>query len=289
MIQGLIVKGIGGFYYVKTAEQIYQCRARGIFRDMGVTPMIGDNVDIEVQDDGDAVVDRIYPRKNEFLRPPVSNIDMMVVVAAAARPKPNTAVIDKLLVAAEKSSVEIMVCINKIDIADPQIVGGLREIYERIYPLVLASGKTGEGIEDLKKHLKGKKSAFAGPSGAGKSTLLNRLQPSIEAETGSVSSKTKRGRHTTRHVEIFDMDFGGMVYDTPGFTSFDTSDAGLEELHFLFPEMRPFIGKCRYDNCRHLKEPDCAVTAAVEAGKISRSRYDSYTAQYKDIEEKNKY
>jgi len=274
---------------VKTAEQIYQCRARGIFRDMGVTPMIGDNVDIEVQDDGDAVVDRIYPRKNEFLRPPVSNIDMMVVVAAAARPKPNTAVIDKLLVAAEKSSVEIMVCINKIDIADPQIVGGLREIYERIYPLVLASGKTGEGIEDLKKHLKGKKSAFAGPSGAGKSTLLNRLQPSIEAETGSVSSKTKRGRHTTRHVEIFDMDFGGMVYDTPGFTSFDTSDAGLEELHFLFPEMRPFIGKCRYDNCRHLKEPDCAVTAAVEAGKISRSRYDSYTAQYKDIEEKNKY
>jgi ribosome small subunit-dependent GTPase A len=289
LIQGLIVKGIGGFYYVKTAEQIYQCRARGIFRDMGVTPMIGDNVDIEVQDDGDAVVDRIYPRKNEFLRPPVSNIDMMVVVAAAARPKPNTAVIDKLLVAAEKSSVEIMVCINKIDIADPQIVGGLREIYERIYPLVLASGKTGEGIEDLKKHLKGKKSAFAGPSGAGKSTLLNRLQPSIEAETGSVSSKTKRGRHTTRHVEIFDMDFGGMVYDTPGFTSFDTSDAGLEELHFLFPEMRPFIGKCRYDNCRHLKEPDCAVTAAVEAGKISRSRYDSYTAQYKDIEEKNKY
>lgn len=274
---------------MKTAEQIYQCRARGIFRDMGVTPMIGDNVDIEVQDDGDAVVDRIYPRKNEFLRPPVSNIDMMVVVAAAARPKPNTAVIDKLLVAAEKSSVEIMVCINKIDIADPQIVGGLREIYERIYPLVLASGKTGEGIEDLKKHLKGKKSAFAGPSGAGKSTLLNRLQPSIEAETGSVSSKTKRGRHTTRHVEIFDMDFGGMVYDTPGFTSFDTSDAGLEELHFLFPEMRPFIGKCRYDNCRHLKEPDCAVTAAVEAGKISRSRYDSYTAQYKDIEEKNKY
>ena len=202
MIQGLIVKGIGGFYYVKTAEQIYQCRARGIFRDMGVTPMIGDNVDIEVQDDGDAVVDRIYPRKNEFLRPPVSNIDMMVVVAAAARPKPNTAVIDKLLVAAEKSSVEIMVCINKIDIADPQIVGGLREIYERIYPLVLASGKTGEGIEDLKKHLKGKKSAFAGPSGAGKSTLLNRLQPSIEAETGSVSSKTKRGRHTTRHETL---------------------------------------------------------------------------------------
>ncbi|MCI2062576.1 MAG: ribosome small subunit-dependent GTPase A [Eubacteriaceae bacterium] len=289
MIKGLIVKGIGGFYYVKTDEQVYQCRARGIFRDQGVTPMIGDIVDIEVQDDGDAVVDRIYPRKNEFLRPPVSNIDMMVVVAAAARPKPNTAVIDKLLVAAEKSSVEIMICINKIDIAEPQIVAGLKEIYEKIYPLVLVSGKTGEGIDGLKEHLAGKRSAFAGPSGAGKSTLLNRLQPSIEAETGSVSSKTKRGRHTTRHVEIFDMDFGGMVYDTPGFTSFDTSDADLGELQFYFPEMRPYIGKCRYDNCRHLKEPDCAVTAAVEAGKISRSRYDSYTAQYKDIEEKNKY
>jgi ribosome biogenesis GTPase len=289
LIKGLIVKGIGGFYYVKTDEQVYQCRARGIFRDQGVTPMIGDIVDIEVQDDGDAVVDRIYPRKNEFLRPPVSNIDMMVVVAAAARPKPNTAVIDKLLVAAEKSSVEIMICINKIDIAEPQIVAGLKEIYEKIYPLVLVSGKTGEGIDGLKEHLAGKRSAFAGPSGAGKSTLLNRLQPSIEAETGSVSSKTKRGRHTTRHVEIFDMDFGGMVYDTPGFTSFDTSDADLGELQFYFPEMRPYIGKCRYDNCRHLKEPDCAVTAAVEAGKISRSRYDSYTAQYKDIEEKNKY
>ena len=288
-MKGLIVKGIGGFYYVKAGENVYQSRARGIFRDEGITPMIGDSVGFEVLDDGDAVIDEIYPRKNFFLRPPVSNIELMAVVTAAAKPKPNTVIIDKFLVAAEKAGTEIIVCINKTDIGDPVKIQDLADIYKGIYPVLLLSGKTGEGIDELKKYLAGKRSAFAGASGVGKSTLLNRLQPSIGAATGTVSDKTRRGRHTTRHVEIFDMDFGGMIYDTPGFTSFDTVDAEPEDLQYFFPEIAKYAGQCRYDNCRHLKEPECAVRGAVESGAINRSRYDSYVTQYNEITERNKY
>ena len=288
-MEGLIIKGIGGFYYVKSEDKVWQCRARGIFKNEGIVPTVGDQVLIEVLPDGDGVVNEILPRRNSFIRPPISSVDLLIIVIAAAKPKLNKEIIDKFLVMAEKSNTDIALCINKIDIAEENTVEELINIYSDIYPLCCLSGKTGEGTEKLKNLLKDKKTALAGPSGVGKSTLLNYIQPGICAETGDISQKTKRGRHTTRHVEIFNLNFGGMVFDTPGFTSFQVLEANEEELEHFYPEMETFIGKCKYDNCRHIKEPDCAIIKAVSEGKISKSRYDSYVSQLLKIRENNKY
>lgn len=289
---GIIVKGIAGFYYVKTDDgTVYQSKARGIFKKEKTTPMIGDKVEITVLPDGDAVVDRIFPRKNEFIRPPVSNVDMFVIVTAIKNPDPVPAVIDKFLVMAEKSHTEIAICVNKVDLATGDETEELASVYRDIYPVFLVSAENGTGIKELEEHIAGRNAALAGPSGAGKSTILNALKDSELMETGHVSTKTGRGRHTTRHVEMFEMPSGGMIFDTPGFTSFEVLDADEEELQFLYPEMKDFIGKCKYDNCRHLREPDCAVRDAVSAGRISKERYRSYITQLLEIKEreKNKY
>lgn len=288
-MKGIIVKGIAGFYYVKVENNIYQCKARGIFKKDGTIPYVGDEVIIELIDDGDAMINKICTRKNVFTRPPIANVDCFVIVTAAARPEPNLDIIDRFLVMAEKNHTDIIVCINKIDLVSEEKLRDLEEIYQGIYPVVCVSGNTGEGIEKLANLLKDKKSALAGPSGSGKSTLLNKLQLGLSVETGDISQKTKRGKHTTRHVEIFQMDFGGMLFDTPGFTSFDILEAEEDELQFLYPEIAPLVGSCRYDNCRHIREPECCVRAAVEAGKIHSSRYHSYVNQYKEIHEKKKY
>lgn len=288
-MRGIIVKGIAGFYYVKTEEKIYQCKARGIFKKDGITPYVGDEVVIEKLDEDEAVVNEILPRKNSFIRPPIANVDCFVIVVAAAKPDPNTDIIDKFLVMAEKNHTDIVICINKIDLVSEGKLHELEEIYQDIYPLVSVCGKTGAGIEEFAEHLKGRKCALAGPSGAGKSTLLNRLQSNYTVETGAISDKTKRGKHTTRHVELFETDFGALLFDTPGFTSFDILDAEEDELHYLYPEMAPFIGGCKYDDCRHVKEPECRVIEAVQEGKIHGSRYQSYLNQYKEIQERRKY
>lgn len=287
---GLIVKGIGGFYYVLDEEgNTIQCRARGSFKNEGITPCVGDKVDFEILDDGDGIVEKIYPRKNHFIRPPVSNIDLMAIVTTASNPKPVPYIIDKFLIMAELSSAEIIICVNKADKAKKKILAELEEVYGGIYPLHVISAVDGQGIEELKEVLKGKKCAFAGPSGVGKSTLINALNPGMELETGEISKKTNRGKHTTRHVEIFNLPFGAMIYDTPGFTSFDVFENEVPMLQHHFPEMRNYLGECKYDDCLHLKEPECSVLDALEKGKISQSRYDSYTRMIDEIKKKKNY
>lgn len=312
---GIIVKGIAGFYYVKAENgKVYECKARGIFKKDGITPMIGDRVSITVLTEDEAVVDSIAPRRNEFIRPPISNVDMFVIVTAAREPEPNLAIIDKFIVMAEKNHTDVILCINKSDLAQAAELDAIKSIYDGIYPVycVSAAGSAAasavsagngnaaedayacewrENMQKLEKALAGKTAALAGPSGVGKSTILNRLQKSDIMETGSVSAKTGRGRHTTRHAELFDTVSGGMIFDTPGFTSFDVLEAGEDELQFLYPEFAGLIGTCRYDNCRHLREPGCMVREAVAAGKIKKERYRSYVSQLLEIREKerNKY
>lgn len=288
-MKGIIVKGIAGFYYVKAEDRIYQCKARGIFKKDGITPYVGDEVNIEKISGDEAVIGKILPRKNSFIRPPIANVDCFVIVIAAAQPDPNPDVIDRFLVMAEKNHTDIVICINKIDLVTEEKRKEIEEIYQDIYPFASVCGKTGQGVETLAALLKDRKCALAGPSGAGKSTLLNRLQSRYTVETGDISGKTKRGRHTTRHVELFETDFGSLMFDTPGFTSFDVLDAEEDELHFLYPEMSALIGGCRYDDCRHIKEPDCCIREAVKQGKIHESRYQSYVNQYHEIRERRKY
>lgn len=287
---GLIVKGIGGFYYVLDDKgNTTQCRARGSFKNEGITPCVGDKVEFEILDDGDGIVEKIYPRKNHFIRPPVSNIDLMAIVTTASNPKPVPYIIDKFLVMAEMSGAEIIICVNKADKAKKKILAELEEIYGNIYPLHVISAADGQGLEKLKEALKGKKCAFAGPSGVGKSTLINALNPGMDLETGEISKKTNRGKHTTRHVEIFNLPFGGMIYDTPGFTSFDVFENDVAMLQHNFPELREYLGCCKYDDCLHLKEPECSVLEALEEGRISKSRYESYVRMIDEIRKKKNY
>lgn len=282
-LKGLITKGIAGFYYVKTDEGVFQCKARGIFKKQGVTPCVGDYVIIEIthKEDDEGIINDILPRKNIFIRPPISNIDTLVVVVAAEDPKPNTEIIDKFLVTAEQAQVEAIVCLNKEDLSESDeisnnVIKTLVDIYGPIYKTVVTSAKLGTGLDEFKELIKGKKAALTGPSGVGKSTIINALELGLDLETGKISRKTKRGKHTTRHVEIFETDFGAMIYDTPGFTSFEIKEEEQAQLEFLFPEFKPYINKCKFDNCKHRNEPKCAIKDAVEAGKISKSRYDSY-------------
>lgn len=288
-MKGIIVKGIAGFYYVKTEKKVYQCKARGIFKKEGITPYVGDEVRITLLDEDEGVVEEIFPRKNEFIRPPIANVDCFVIVVAATRPEPNPDIIDRFLVMAEENHTDIVICLNKVDLAENQDQLMVNEIYSGIYPVVCLCGKTGEGIDQLVALMGKKKCALAGPSGTGKSTILNRLQTRILVETGAVSEKTKRGKHTTRHVELFETDSGALVFDTPGFTSFDILEADEDELHFLYPELLPYIGNCKYDDCRHIQEPGCAVRTGVSEGKIHQGRYRSYVNQLKEIREKNHY
>ena len=283
-MKGLITKGIAGFYYVKTHQGLFQCKARGIFKNEGITPCVGDYVEMEVTDkeDDEGIINKILPRKNIFIRPPISNIDLFVIVIATEDPQPNTEIIDKFLVTAELAEVEVLICINKEDLAvseNPEVENKTRKLmdtYDDLYKTILISAKTNKGLDSLKKYMKGKKSALVGPSGVGKSTIINSLEQGFHLETGHISRKTKRGKHTTRHVEIFDTDFGAQIYDTPGFTSFEVKQDEYVGLEYLFPEFRPYMNKCKFHNCKHMEEPGCSIKQAVKDGKVSGSRYESY-------------
>lgn len=273
---GRIYKGIGGFYYVKTERGMVECRARGRFRRDGITPMIGDMARIEQHDDGLSYVVEILPRSSNFDRPPVANLDTLVIVASAAPPVTPTLLIDRMTVVARRKGVTPVVVLNKSDVVRAD---GLAAVYtlSGIETHVL-SAATGEGVDGFVAALAGRFCAFAGVSGVGKSSLLNRLLPSARAETGAINEKIGRGRHTTRHVELFELG-DAIVADTPGFSSFDDGEEVRippEELEDCFDEFAPYLGKCRFHGCLHGSDKGCAVRAAVEAGEIARSRYENY-------------
>lgn len=290
-MEGLIVKGIGGFYYVDTGSEIIEAKGRGIFKKDGITLAVGDRVELEIIDEAGrkGVINSIYPRKNQFIRPPIVNVDTFVVVFAASKPKPNLVLVDKFLVMAEMHGVEAVICINKSDLVSRDELDEYRNVYDGIYPVIAVSARTGEGMDELKKAISGKTAAFAGPSGVGKSTITNALVPHANMETGNISEKTKRGRHTTRHAEIFKAEGGGRIFDTPGFTSFEIMEADEDSLMHYYPDIEHFSGDCYYDNCRHLKEPQCAVREALKEGKIHRLRYESYSANMEEIKNRRKY
>lgn len=276
-MRGKIYKGIGGFYYVTTDNgEVFECKARGKFRKEHIIPVIGDDVEIEINE-GKGSITEIYPRRNSLIRPAVSNIDMIVVVAAAKSPEPAPLVIDKMLFNAEINGIEAVVCINKSDLADSN---QLKLIYEKAgYKTIVVSASTKDGLAELFELIKGKTVAFAGVSGVGKSSILSHFIGET-LQTGAVSDKISRGKHTTRHVELFKVEGGGFVFDTPGFSSVETEDIDLDELALYFPEMRGVYGKCRFRGCNHINEPDCAVKKMVETGEISDSRYNSYKELY---------
>ena len=277
---GRIVRSISGFYDVQTGDGVVTCRARGILRRTDSSPLTGDLAEITVEK-GKGMVEKLLPRKNSFIRPAVANVDALVVFAANVNPVTEPFLIDRVAAIAGDQEVPVYLCVNKCDL-DPAV--DLVRIYEHAgFPVICTSAETGEGVEQLRRLLKGKLTAFTGNSGVGKSSILNRLCPELGLATGEVSEKLGRGRHTTRHVELYALDEETFVADTPGFSSFDTDQMDVilkENLQYAFPDFGDFLGKCRFDDCTHRKEPDCAVRAAVEDGRIERSRYDSYLKLY---------
>lgn len=287
-MQGRIIKGIGGFYNVLLeGGTIVTCKARGRFRNEGVTPMVGDQVEVSFHETGFAAMDDILPRKNALLRPPVANIDLLVIVLSASIPKPDFLLADKLLIQAKTLQIEPLLVLNKIDSAKPEITDEFLRDYAAFHTL-LASSATGEGIDALKQALTNRVSCFAGQSAVGKSSLLNALFPELALETGGLAKKTDRGKHTTRQAELWPY-LGGAVLDTPGFSLFEMSELEQSALDASYPEFAGVTSECRFAGCRHVAEPDCAVKALLQAGKLSQCRYARYIEIQAEIEDKRKH
>ena len=284
MREGRIRKALSGFYYVEADGETLTCRARGKFRKDGVSPLVGDRVEVRELGPGEGFVERILPRRNAFSRPAVANIDQMVMIASAAPPVTDPFLIDRMMSVAALKDCQVLLLLNKRDL-DPA---------DKLYGIYSASGvetlrvsaETGEGIDDLKTFLRGKLSAFTGNSGVGKSSILNALDPAFGLKTGEVSDALGRGRHTTRHIEIYRLSCGGEAVDTPGFSSFETEELNLElkaRLPETFPEFRPYLSGCRFAGCSHTKERGCAVLEALRRGEIQKSRHDSYARLYEEL------
>lgn len=294
------MKGIAGFYFVKSGETIYRCKARGLFKKQGIKPAVGDEVIIETGErEDDSLITEILPRRNSFIRPFVTNVDCFVIVTAPAHPAPVLTVIDKLLIMAEQAETDVVLCVNKCDLTRGEKKAALRarqmreelcRVYGPLYPVICTQMDEQQSLDPLRDAIRGRAVALAGASGVGKSTLLNRLLHRQEMETGQISSRSKRGRHTTRHTELFSADDEGtLIFDTPGFTSFDLPQVEPEKLPALFPEMAALGGLCHYDDCTHRAEPGCAVKEALEQGSIEQSRYGSYCVFRREAEERRKY
>lgn len=282
-MQGRIVKGIGGFYYVSDGETQIMGKARGNLKRNKELLYVGDLVEYDITDTDEAIINGVTRRDNFLIRPPVSNLDLLTVVFAAAGPDPNFPVIDKLCVAAEAKGIDVAICITKRDKVSEEVLNEYISRYTDVYPVAAINGLTGEGVDDLYEIIKGHNVALAGPSGVGKSTILNHIAGHGSAETGSISDKTGRGKHTTRHVEIFELEGDTNLYDTPGFTSLEVPKLEPLELGFLFPEFRRHRGECRYADCIHVNEPECAIKNAVQDGEIAANRYDSYISMLEEV------
>lgn len=292
-MQGKIIKGIAGFYYIHVpGKGIYECKAKGVFRNKKIKPLVGDNVEIQIIDEENKKgnIMEIKERMNQLIRPSVSNIDQAMVIFAAAKPEPNLNLLDRFLIMMNQEGVETIVCFNKKDVATEKQLIELKETYEKGTGKVLQiSVRMEQGINEVKELLRGKTTVLAGPSGVGKSSLINQLVPEAEMETGEISQKIERGRHTTRHSELFCIEDNTYIMDTPGFSSLYLDNIEKEELKDYFPEFEPYEEECRFRGCLHLNEPDCAVKDALSNGEISQSRYDNYRLLFEEIKDKRKY
>lgn len=288
-IQGIIVQSIGGFYYVEAADTVYTCRARGVFRRQGVTPVAGDYVVITAQNDGTGVLEEVLERKNVLVRPPVANIDVLVLVASVCHPRTNTMVLDKMIAVAEKKGICPIVVINKSDLGDP---AELETIYHSTgLECFTVAATDPQSLLPLRQRLAGQTCVFAGNSGVGKSSILNAIDPTLDLSTGEISEKLGRGRHTTRTATLYHLADGYLV-DTPGFSSLDMEQVesiNKDELADCFREFAPYEGKCRFIGCAHYREPNCSIREAVQKGEIAQSRYDSYVAMYEAVKDKKEW
>ncbi|HEX2985546.1 MAG TPA: ribosome small subunit-dependent GTPase A [Caproiciproducens sp.] len=286
MIDGIIVKGIGGFYYVEAAGKIYECKARGIFRKDKITPLVGDRVHITLEEDKTGSIDEILPRRNTLIRPPVANMDQLLIVVSICEPVPSTLIIDKTIAAAEDKGIEPILVISKTDLQDAQ---WLQDIYAKTgLKICSVSSIAGDGIEEIRGLLRGKVTAFTGNSGVGKSSLLNQIDERLRLPTGEISQKLGRGRHTTRQVELIRLDAETYVADTPGFSSIQMERYDIvkkENLQYCFREFAPFLNRCKFTSCSHTCEKGCAVIQAVNDGTISRSRHQNYVAMYNEVKD----
>lgn len=291
-MQGKIIRGIAGFYYVHTTDgEIYQCKAKGIFRKENIKPLVGDDVEMEVTDpkDMEGNIMRIFPRKSTLIRPAVANIDQALLIFAMAKPEPNFNLLDRFLIMMRQQGLDCIICFNKSDIAETKECESLTSIYENSGCRVLfSSALKKEGIEGLLEELKGKTTAFAGPSGVGKSSIVNCIQSNKTMETGAISAKIERGKHTTRHTELIAISENTYIMDTPGFSSLSLFELEKGGLRSFYPEFTEYEDKCKFLTCAHISEPDCGVKEALENGRISRIRYDNYVVLYEELKEKEK-
>ncbi len=300
-MQGKIIKGVGGFYYIHLPDnRIFECKAKGLFRNQKIKPTVGDNVLMDIIDEQaqKGNISDILPRENSLIRPMVSNVDQAVIIFALSDPKPNFNLLDRFLIMMDRQDVKTIICFNKADLVSDEEADELKNIYEACgYDVIITStyyrefldDKKMDGIEDLQTLIKGKTSVFAGPSGVGKSSLLNALNPKANAETGSISEKIKRGKHTTRHSELIWVGEETYIMDTPGFSSLFVEEMECEDLKDYYNEFAEYQEACRFNGCVHINEPDCSVKSALEAGKLSSLRYDNYKQLYDELKNKKKW
>ena len=291
VLTGKVIKGIGGFYYVDAANTLYECRARGLFRKQGRTPLVGDIVDIEpTEEEGVAYLTEIHPRKTELVRPAVANADQALLIFSCKTPNPNVGLIDRFLINMQMQDMQTVICISKCDLVKDDDEIPLKKIYEDAgYKVITVSNKTGLGVEAVKALLDSKTTVLSGPSGVGKSSLINSILPDADLETGDISRKIGRGKNTTRHTEVFAINENSFIVDTPGYSSIEVLTQDEDEIAMYMKEFSGYIGKCKFRGCAHISEPDCAVKNALKDGHISEERYESYKEIYNSIKSRRKW